>query len=852
MLFVRAVAIVLALAGASEAAAISSKSRCTPRKNRTSTSIATATPVKTPTPAPNAYGVSEPAKKAATTTTSAVPVVASSSTKAVPASTPVNGGDYGVDPKKPVASSTAPESGKPSVKPTTPAGGDYGSDNTKPVVKPTVPAGGDGYGAPDQPAKPTAKPTVSEATTTPCSTSTASQTTTTTPCSTSTAVPLPSTTSSVKSSPAAPSVSTSTSTSASVTSTSVASSSSALPTTKLETTTSTTTSGIFVPPAPTKIPEAPKGLGREEIVPFPDPAVVPPFVDNFFTNQINNPCFLSMDTNAGVRVVAPYLQIWTPVTLKVDAGINLASNGVCPAATPGPWSGIPEDPTDGKHVRPDIHKHNIDYCINVTQARPDSQIPDVYFEDRRTKGYNLIDGLGPLAEAWFKISKVNTSIPVIPANAAQTQVRDTGNGWGDLTDPNFAKLASFLDKPGINASSEPSKRFYKYARPYRWSTRVSVPDVIRPSLSSNPATDGGPISGHTAEAYRKGLGIGWLVPERLQEMYARAFQSGEYRILAGAHSPYDVIGSRVHATAFVAGNFLKVPRDERRRMRVLARDMILRALNTTDSTFPAVLARAGDARTDKFANLDAVWETVKFRFTYGFPIINPTNVPAKVPKGAEVLLESRFPYLSDDQRRTILRATAFESGYPIMDDAEGWGRLNLFTAAAGPAQLDGDLDFVQDAANGDFSAYDSWRNPISGAGRIAKSGSGNLALAANNTFTGGLAVLGGFVEALAYNAFGNGDVFVDSVAGLGVRTLARVGGNLSLAKAAYIGFAPNAALEVKGELVVDGALLTADTQGLPSGSVVQLIKAAKVFGKFESVLGGKVVYSPTTVSIIVA
>jgi hypothetical protein len=26
----------------------------------------------------------------------------------------------------------------------------------------------------------------------------------------------------------------------------------------------------------------------------------------------------------------------------------------------------------------------------------------------------------------------------------------------------------------------------------------------------------------------------------------------------------------------------------------------------------------------------------------------------------------------------VLKTTALASGYPVMDDAEGWGRLNLF------------------------------------------------------------------------------------------------------------------------------------------------------------------------------
>lgn len=48
-----------------------------------------------------------------------------------------------------------------------------------------------------------------------------------------------------------------------------------------------------------------------------------------------------------------------------------------------------------------------------------------------------------------------------------------------------------------------------------------------------------------------------------------------------------------------------------------------------------------------------------------------------------MLLETRQPYLNAEQRRVVLKTTAIASGYPAMDDAEGFGRLNLFAAADG-------------------------------------------------------------------------------------------------------------------------------------------------------------------------
>ena len=71
-----------------------------------------------------------------------------------------------------------------------------------------------------------------------------------------------------------------------------------------------------------------------------------------------------------------------------------------------------------------------------------------------------------------------------------------------------------------------------------------------------------------------------------------------------------------------------------------------------------------------------------------------------MPKGAEILLQTRFPYLSADQRRVVLKTTELPSGYPVMDDAEGWGRLNLFAAADGYGAFNGNVIVSMDASQG--------------------------------------------------------------------------------------------------------------------------------------------------------
>ena len=79
----------------------------------------------------------------------------------------------------------------------------------------------------------------------------------------------------------------------------------------------------------------------------------------------------------------------------------------------------------------------------------------------------------------------------------------------------------------------------------------------------------------------------------------------------------------------------------------------------------------------------------------------------RVPKGAEVLLETRFPYLNADQRRWILYSTGLPSGYVFLDDAEGWGRLNLYDCLLYTSYCICKNIFLGNLKEGPFSLFDS-------------------------------------------------------------------------------------------------------------------------------------------------
>ncbi|KML53627.1 hypothetical protein VL15_23925 [Burkholderia cepacia] len=608
------------------------------------------------------------------------------------------------------------------------------------------------------------------------------------------------------------------------------------------------------------VPAPPADPGFVDSAPVPS---VPAFVDNVATNQRGDARYATLSTNAAVRVVSRFLDLWQPATMLVDAGVTAPANGAFPAISPSPCSGLPGNGTPcGTIVNDAVLSANVQYVVNATTARTTQQADAAYYDDRRGKGYSVTDGMGPLTAAWRAAAQQTTSITSVPADATTVLYNDTGNnvGVGSSTNASFGKVVDLLNEMGNNASTEPAKRFYKYARPYRWSSSVVVAPTLVPAESTTPATDGGFISGHQAEAMRDAVTMAWLVPERFQEMVGRGLELGENRILAGMHSPLDVIGGRMLSLALSAANLAAYASDAQAAYGQ-AHQTLQQLTSTTDATFPA-FAHSGTTATDRFADYATNKAAVTRRMTYGFGAIDATGAPPVVPKGAEILLQTRFPYLGADQRRVVLKTTELPSGYPVMDDAEGWGRLNLFAAADGYGAFNGNVSVAMDASKGGLNAADLWRNDIAGAGKLTLQGSGTLTLAGNNSYTGGTQVSGGTLAAASTMAFGNGDVYVGA------------GGGIQIAASAPVTVATrytqldNTTLELDidgnggGRLRVGGAFTVAGgtlhvkfVNGYvpKAGDTIALIDAAAGAAKFSTVTvdGFKAtpVYTATGVSI---
>ncbi|MGY2050642.1 autotransporter-associated beta strand repeat-containing protein, partial [Methylobacterium sp. JK268] len=378
----------------------------------------------------------------------------------------------------------------------------------------------------------------------------------------------------------------------------------------------------------------------------------------------------------------------------------------------------------------------------------------------------------PVPAAYGTVEQWVRGFTVTPAMVA-------ANGGQPITVPNvgsFDAAGTFTPArftvgdyvPGIGTSP----------RPYRVATGVAVPDLLRPVINStNPYADGAFPSGHTNSGYLQALGVAFLVPQRAQELLTRAAELGQDRILAGMHSPLDVMGGRMEATAIAATNIYAALYDaagnrlDWTNPANAAAYAVYQAYRQTQATLAAscgasdvaacLTAAKAAGTADAFG--DAARNKADFtaRLTYGYQPVGASApmTAAEVPVQASVLLLTRFPYLSDAQRREVLASTGLPSGYPLLsgNTYDGWGRLNLYAAQDGYGAFSGPVTVTMDAAQGGVSASDTWRNDIAGAGSLTKAGTGTLVLTGTNTYAGGTTVAGGTLVGHA-QAFGSGAI----------------------------------------------------------------------------------------------
>jgi hypothetical protein len=212
---------------------------------------------------------------------------------------------------------------------------------------------------------------------------------------------------------------------------------------------------------------------------------------------------------------------------------------------------------------------------------------------------------------------------------------DTGNNTGigsAAGNTGFGSVVDFVNNAGQNASTEPAKRFYKYARPWRWSSSVKVVPALVPAESATPATDGGFISGHAAEATRDAVAMAYVLPERYQEILSRALELGENRILAGMHSPLDVIGGRIQAQAAAAASIATGANvSGKSAAYAQAHAALMTAVGASSPAAFNAYAHSQASSDDRFADHATNKANYLRRLTYGFAPIGDSGKAAVVP-----------------------------------------------------------------------------------------------------------------------------------------------------------------------------------------------------------------------------
>nr|WP_296076597.1 phosphatase PAP2 family protein [uncultured Actinoplanes sp.] len=566
------------------------------------------------------------------------------------------------------------------------------------------------------------------------------------------------------------------------------------------------------------------------------------FVDDYRTNVAANQ---SVETNAAARILDGFQRIWR---------------------TGSAWD-------DGTVLDPATLHRSMEYVIRVTKHRTAAEAADAFVHDRQNQSYAAIAGLGPLAPVYKAGSLAVTGITSAPEGTPPTTIDDTvpadappgsALGAGSATSALGQVVTLVNTLRGPFSSSNPAKLTYDYPRPWRMTRTSTVVDtgradpfgfpvydsdvVVAPQLlrqrSLSPAEDGGFPSGHTNAFHLAALALAYAIPERMQELVTAAFALSESRIVAGMHSPVDVIGGRILATALAAA-ILNDPANAGLKSR--ARRQAERYLRSQVGADLYGYAHSATTLTDPYADRAANRRLVEPKLTYDLPRRRSTATMT-VPEGAEALLETRQPYLSAGQRREVLRTTALGAGYPLLDGPENWGRLDLFRAADGYGSFDRDTRVSLDAAAGGFAAADTWRNDIDGRGGLIKSGTGSLTLTGDNSYRGGTTLVGGTLVAGSATALGGGDVVLAG-GSLRVADDLRVGGEYRQSASTLA--VTDHTVTVRGDAVLGrDSVLAVD--GRPGRDVV-VLRARRVSGRFSRVLTSPkhratITYTRTTVT----
>ena len=348
---------------------------------------------------------------------------------------------------------------------------------------------------------------------------------------------------------------------------------------------------------------------------------------------------------------------------------------------------------------------------------------------------DLADGLGTTLGAayvarahyvdWTRFTKLSQPVTDVIAYAYSTSeidatsgkyffANETTNGRKQVSDAAMKIIVDIdghIDIFGVSygfpagtAGADP----YGNSRPFQTEPHVSQftgRDYFNVP-ASNTVYNRGPVmnlidspsfpSGHTTYGYTGSLILACLVPDRYQEMMARAAEYGNDRIIMGAHYAMDVIGGRTLALydvahllandpAYVGLSLKNAPKitDFQAAIKAARADMTAALQASCGNTIEAC-AREDTGRMNNPAANEAFYSSTQ---TYNLPVVYAKNASAiedvgKLAPEAGYLLTIAFPSLTLERADQILTETEGPGG-GFLDDGSSFGvysRINLYAA----------------------------------------------------------------------------------------------------------------------------------------------------------------------------